>query len=268
MKQSKSNVVPVFNHSHPEYEFIIPVTPIPYLSLDGGIYYGDCGKVYPVQSGSSHGIAYELCNVSHINIIINKEFFENSISKLNNLKQNEFNYEFEVSPRLNILLNLFKEEVSADESCEECIKHISSLICLELALCGLTSEEDTRHKSKYPTVFTVKETADYMIRNPQKEISIDDLAALCNLSPFHYIRKFKQTFSDTPHNYLIKTRLSVAKLLLENTNLPLTEISSKSGFPSPNRFSEVFKQKNNMSPTEYRKMYNKNYNPSIGKAVE
>jgi AraC-like DNA-binding protein len=61
----------------------------------------------------------------------------------------------------------------------------------------------------------------------------------------------------------MKVRLSIAKLLLENTNLPITEISSKSGFFTPNRFSEVFKQKVKLTPTEYRRIYNKNFNPSI-----
>jgi len=254
-KQSINNSISVFNHSHPEYEFLIPITAVPYLSYEGSMFLGESGMVYPVQSGRVHGVSYTVENISYIHITVSKDFLETTIEKLYGLETKEFNYEFEATSRLNILIDLFKIEASVALTCEETLNHLAALICIELAICGLSSRKITKHNTKYPTIRTIKETADYIINNLSTNICIDDLASLCNLSRFHYIRLFKQCLGETPYSYLIKARLSKAKLLLANTKLSITEVGLRCGFSSPNRFSEVFKEKNKTSPTSYRKLH-------------
>ena len=46
--------LPDSGHSHDAYEFIIPREPMPYLVRENSIYFGEVGKIYPVQSGLSH----------------------------------------------------------------------------------------------------------------------------------------------------------------------------------------------------------------------
>ena len=52
--------------------------------------------------------------------------------------------------------------------------------------------------------------------------------------------------------FLTEQRISYAVKLLENTNLSITEIALASGFNSVSYFLNVFKNKFNMSPKEYK----------------
>ena len=248
-------VIPSFSHYHPEYEFIIPLIPIPHLSISNNIYYGEYGKVYPIQSGSVHGITKDLNHAAYINMKIDKSFFEDTIANIICPNGICFNYEFEITSRLFILMNLFKEESLKINSCDEILVHIASLICIELSFNGLMTQKNKRIPDKYPPLHTVKEISDYIIGNITKDLSIDELSSICNLSRYHFIRSFKKCFGKSPYNFIINIRLSIAKMLLVNTDLSITEISMQSGFLSPNRFAEVFRQKNNITPSEYRKTF-------------
>jgi len=257
----KGNVLSVFSHAHPEYEFLIPVTPIPYLLVNRALFFGECGKIYLIPSQVEHGIASDLFAPSYITILIRKEFFEEVLEKIGR-HSGDLRTEFEITPKLNNFFQLFKEEVASRRLRDYCLRNLATLVVAELIMANTEARTETG-LSEYHYVKTIKESADYIINNIHREITIDELASLCNLSRFHYIRAFKKCFGIPPYQYLMKMRLSVAKLLLESTNLSMTEISSKSGFLTPNRFSEFFKQKMKMTPTEYRRLFNKNYQPSL-----
>ena len=259
-KFGRENVLSAFSHAHSEYEFLLPITPLPHLSLNGALHYGECGKIYSIPSFVEHGIAAELSEVSYISILISKEFFEGMMAKTG-YNMCGFLLEFDLSHKLNNLMHLFKDEFTSNPANGECMRNISALIAAELLIAGSGARNQAR--SEYHYIKTVKETADYINNNVSQDVSIDELASLCNMSRYHYIRTFKKCFGVPPYKYLIKARLSIAKLLLESTNLSMTEISLKSGFLTPNRFSEVFKQNMNMTPTEYRRLFNKNYRPTI-----
>ncbi len=68
----------------------------------------------------------------------------------------------------------------------------------------------------------------------------------------HMIRAFKAEYGITPYNYLLEHKLRTAKLLLRNTALPITDISSQLGFSSCHYFSAFFSRRTGMSPRQYR----------------
>jgi AraC family transcriptional regulator len=52
-----------------------------------------------------------------------------------------------------------------------------------------------------------KKVVDYIGDQLDKEISLRDLAALAQLSPFHFARAFKQSFGEPPHRYHMARRI-------------------------------------------------------------
>ncbi|MDD3841950.1 MAG: AraC family transcriptional regulator [Candidatus Izemoplasmatales bacterium] len=253
--KDEKNWLKPFSHSHPEYEFIIPLTPIPCLRCDGANYFGETSIVYPVQSEVNHGITYAINDISFIMIIIRKAFLDQCIESCETITKKAFIYEFAMTRKLNDLITLFKEDASSFEQSEVSLRHISALIGIELAKLGLRSNLDTRHQPTFRKFSTLKDSADYIIANLAQDFSVVDLAAMCNLSQYHYIRMFKETFGDPPYKYLLKARVSTAAILLKNSALAISDISFQCGFPSPNRFSVMFKSKLGMTPSEYRKGY-------------
>jgi AraC family transcriptional regulator len=86
-----------------------------------------------------------------------------------------------------------------------------------------------------------------------EDISLDELAAEARLSPFHFARMFKQSVGVPPRAYLTRLRMEKASELLEQTDLPVTEIAQEVGYSSNQVLARVFFKHRQMSPTDYRR---------------
>lgn len=99
---------------------------------------------------------------------------------------------------------------------------------------------------------TVSVVTGYINSNFTEELNVAQLADMVHLSKYYFIRLFKSRTGYTPHEYLIKVRLSHAQYLLKNTSLTIKEICFASGFASESRFCTCFRNSNGMTPLEYR----------------
>jgi len=86
-----------------------------------------------------------------------------------------------------------------------------------------------------------------------EDISLNDLAVAAKLSPFHFARMFKQSFGVPPRVYLTRLRIEKACELLEQTNLPITEISLEVGYSSNQVLARIFLKHMRLSPSDYRR---------------
>ena len=67
------------------------------------------------------------------------------------------------------------------------------------------------------------------------------------------IRLFKKFFGITPYAYITNRKIDFAKKLFIDTNLSVKEIADKLCFADEYYFSNIFKKKVGMSPSQYRK---------------
>ncbi|WP_379141308.1 helix-turn-helix domain-containing protein [Paenibacillus sp. sgz500992] len=93
----------------------------------------------------------------------------------------------------------------------------------------------------------------YMEDNYLEWLSREEIAAKSNISVRHLNRIFQSYYQTTPFAYLQQLRLEHACMLLKKTNLPISEISYKSGFNDSNYFTRQFTKAYGMSPKLYRK---------------
>lgn len=84
-------------------------------------------------------------------------------------------------------------------------------------------------------------------------ISLAALAESLGCSPRHLRRTFEEAYQVRPVEYLTTCRLLLAKSLLTDTRLPVTEIAFASGFRSLRRFNEAFRERYRLAPTALRK---------------
>jgi AraC family transcriptional regulator len=85
------------------------------------------------------------------------------------------------------------------------------------------------------------------------EISLSTLASLAQLSPYHFLRAFKESFGVTPHRYHVQKRIERAKELIADHNLSLLEIAIELGFAEASSFSLAFRKMAHMTPSSYRR---------------
>ena len=98
-----------------------------------------------------------------------------------------------------------------------------------------------------------KKTINYLIENYNKKILLDDLATHFFVSKVTLCKAFKNATNTTITDYLLTLKISKAKEMLIHTNKTIGEISELCGFSSQNYFSLIFKQKEKMSPLNYKK---------------
>jgi AraC family transcriptional regulator len=95
--------------------------------------------------------------------------------------------------------------------------------------------------------------AAYIQEHLAEQVPIAELAALVDLSCYHFCRAFKQSFGAPPHRYHINRRIERAKTMLANTGLSITEMAIALGFSETSSFSTAFRQATGTAPTEFRR---------------
>lgn len=83
-------------------------------------------------------------------------------------------------------------------------------------------------------------------------LDLHQIARQAFFSPYHFLRLFKQTFYQTPHEYLTEKRIEKAKQLLTSSDLSVTEVCFEVGFESLGSFSALFHKYVGHPPKLYR----------------
>ena len=86
-----------------------------------------------------------------------------------------------------------------------------------------------------------------------ESLSLEQVSDAVGLSSYYFSKLFKKEKGIGFSNYISLIRISHAKQMLEETELPLTDIALQSGFSSTPYFSQVFKKQEGMTPGEYRR---------------
>ena len=86
-------------------------------------------------------------------------------------------------------------------------------------------------------------------------LTLEQMASLAGFSKYHFTRLFRQYAGTTFYKYLNCRRITHAKNLLLDPSLSVTDVAMQSGFTNISAFLRMFRQINNCTPTEFRKMH-------------
>jgi len=93
---------------------------------------------------------------------------------------------------------------------------------------------------------------DYIERHLSEQITLDDLTRIVHFDKSYLIVHFKEKYRMPPMKYVNMLRIERAKVLLSLTDKSITEIAFEVGFGSVHYFSRFFKEKEKITPNEYR----------------
>jgi AraC family transcriptional regulator len=83
--------------------------------------------------------------------------------------------------------------------------------------------------------------------------SLEQMAAVAGLNPYHFARQFKRATGLPPHQYLIARRVERAQQLLQaGTDLSLAEVAACAGFSDQSQFCRHFKRLVGVTPGQFR----------------
>ena len=109
---------------------------------------------------------------------------------------------------------------------------------------------DTIKSYDFPYII---EAQKILVADPGRQLTITALALEVGINTFKLRVGFKQLFKMTIHQYRLDLRLDIAKKLLTETDLTISEIAYKTGFDSRDGFARCFRRRYQESPREWRK---------------
>ena len=99
----------------------------------------------------------------------------------------------------------------------------------------------------------IKKLSNSILKNPAKEYSLEQLSLTSGLTQLKLQEGFKFLFKKTVTEYIRHVRLELARDMLKNTDLNISQIVYSIGFSSRSYFSKIFKEKYGISPNYFKK---------------
>lgn len=98
----------------------------------------------------------------------------------------------------------------------------------------------------------------YIKEHFHEDLSLEKMASVVFLNPAYFSQLFKQKTGQGYKEYVTSLRLEQAKLLLLNPRLKLAEIAERVGYQDMKHFTQMFRKRYQLTPTEYRQQQNIN----------
>lgn len=108
----------------------------------------------------------------------------------------------------------------------------------------------------------IKTTLTYIKDNYKEKIYISDLAKQINLNEQYFCRFFKKALGRTPMEYVNEYRIKQTRRLLEETDLPVTDVCLECGYNNLGNFLREFRKSTGTTPLQYRKQARRSFGKS------
>jgi AraC-like DNA-binding protein len=101
----------------------------------------------------------------------------------------------------------------------------------------------------------VRDIRNYLTAHYDEKISLGDLASRFNLDPYYLQKLFKRSIGQSPMEYVISLRMTKAKSLIRTGSGSISDIAYTVGIDNISYFTRQFKQREGMTPTQYRQAW-------------
>ncbi|NPC59149.1 AraC family transcriptional regulator [Caenimonas soli] len=99
----------------------------------------------------------------------------------------------------------------------------------------------------------VRRVDSFIQANLDSALRLDELARVAGLSKHHFLRAFRQTTGETPHQYVLAARIREAKrMLAAPASSSMIEVAFACGFSNPQNFATSFRKATGLSPSKFR----------------
>jgi AraC family transcriptional regulator len=110
----------------------------------------------------------------------------------------------------------------------------------------------TQKVEEKPGEKAISHCLEYIHRNLDQNISVNDLAASVNYSVYYFIRLFSREVGMTPYEYIKSIRMEMARFYLRTSEVTIGEIAQKCGYTTIGNFSAAFREEMLETPSEFR----------------
>ena len=255
----RSFQIPV--HWHDEFEIIYVRSGFLTVSISGESYIGKTGDAFVVSPGNLHLMGSQTGTVDYYTFLFPLKYISFRTDDMLDEKLLEplNSGHLMICPRVNDTAKELCEqlieiyEAKNDESESKITTQVRTKIILlqfilEMWKKGFVIENDTSGRNTVE-----KEMVSYIQQNFTGKISLREFGEQFHLSEKYISRYFKEHFHITLSQYVTYLRLEHAKQLLQDTDIPVTDVAMQSGYQNVSYFIRSFQKAYAVSPLKYRK---------------
>ena len=255
----RSFQIPV--HWHDEFEIIYVRSGFLTVSISGESYIGKTGEAFVVSPGNLHLMGAQTGTVDYYTFLFPLKYISFRTDDMLDEKLLEplNSGHLMICPRVKDTAKELCEqlieiyEAKNDESESKITTQVRTKIILlqfilEMWKKGFVIENDTNGRNTVE-----KEMVSYIQQNFTGKISLREFGEQFHLSEKYISRYFKEHFHITLSQYVTYLRLEHAKQLLQDTDIPVTDVAMQSGYQNVSYFIRSFQKAYAVSPLKYRK---------------
>lgn len=252
--QAKKSPRDILNY----YKILVMLKGNASIYIGKNIYYtksGDCilfapGSLYHAEISDGEG-----CQFAAINFTLSTPVEEKDFQKLIGIKDIAI-YPQLISDNLTTsIVNIFENCVNEKEG-----YYLQALLLLK-RLVGtifyrghtVTTTDSATAKSRAREEHLVLMCHRHLINNPNTAVTVEDLCRLCNVSQSYLYKCFNNVLGQSTKQFITNTKLDIAAKELLQTDKSVAQIAQDNGYNNGYQFSNIFKKKYHISPSEYRK---------------
>ena len=248
-------------HWHDEFEIIYVRSGFLTVSISGESYIGKTGDAFVVSPGNLHLMGSQTGTVDYYTFLFPLKYISFRTDDMLDEKLLEplNSGHLMICPRVNDTAKELCEqlikiyEAKNDESESKITTQVRTKIILlqfilEMWKKGFVIENDTSGRNTVE-----KEMVSYIQQNFTGKISLREFGEQFHLSEKYISRYFKEHFHITLSQYVTYLRLEHAKQLLQDTDIPVTDVAMQSGYQNVSYFIRSFQKAYAVSPLKYRK---------------
>ena len=255
----RSFQIPV--HWHDEFEIIYVRSGFLTVSISGESYIGKTGDAFVVSPGNLHLMGSDTGIVDYYTFLFPLKYISFRTDDMLDEKLLEplNSGHLMICPRVKDtakelceqLIEIYmakKDESESKIATQVRTKIILLQFILEMWKKGFVIENDTSGRNTVE-----KEMVSYIQQNFTGKISLREFGEQFHLSEKYISRYFKEHFHITLSQYVTYLRLEHAKQLLQDTDIPVTDVAMQSGYQNVSYFIRSFQKAYAVSPLKYRK---------------
>ena len=255
----RSFQIPV--HWHDQFEIIYVRSGFLTVSISGESYIGKTGEAFVVSPGNLHLMGSQTGTVDYYTFLFPLKYIsfrtddmldEKLLEPLNSghlmICPRVKDTAKELCEQLIEIYEAKKDESESKITTQVRTKIILLQFILEMWKKGFVIENDTSGRNTVE-----KEMVSYIQQNFTGKISLREFGEQFHLSEKYISRYFKEHFHITLSQYVTYLRLEHAKQLLQDTDIPVTDVAMQSGYQNVSYFIRSFQKAYAVSPLKYRK---------------
>jgi AraC-type DNA-binding domain-containing proteins len=239
-----------------DYHFVLPTSDPPPLKIEQQVYQFNRGKLLPFTPETRMLCTESASTRRYIALNIKKDFFEGIAKEVIGKTDVPFaRMNNPYSPHLVNLISTFEEEIkNYQQSSPLMLQSISTQIVIQL-LRETLGNNIVREKKISVDRNYVNQAKEYITSFYSANIKLADICKEIHLSPYYFIRMFKDQTGQSPHEFLSAIRMNKAEELLQKGNYTIEEVARLCGFVNAAHFSNYFKRMKGSPPSVYKRSY-------------